>query len=284
MLWSILKGFIGFTRNFETVAQVKADKYLRVGQKISIDERDEAVFNVVLASTVTPNTFDVIQCTGVPTLALVLKVQGKINVRHFGAVGDGVTDDRAAIQAALDYVGKGKIFFPNNGASYVIGSTHPTEIDYGLIIQSHKVVFEGEASGDNNYVLLCKLAMKAVISATSRKDGIQFRNFGIDCDYLADHGVYLSEDYYPYQLWDSVTITRALVNNAEISTWTSAFNHCKFSRSVDGVKIQGLNTGVVTSVTMNSCYSLSNSGKGFDFKNLIYSTLISCASDTIKIA
>lgn len=39
-----------------------------------------------------------------------------VNVKDFGAVGDGVTDDTAAIQAAIDSVSNGgKVFFPEGG-------------------------------------------------------------------------------------------------------------------------------------------------------------------------
>ena len=52
-----------------------------------------------------------------------LKLQESVSVKDFGAVGDGVTDDAAAIQAAFNSLGAtgGTVLFPNS--TYLIGAT-----------------------------------------------------------------------------------------------------------------------------------------------------------------
>lgn len=61
--------------------------------------------------------------TGAQTTTVQAKLRETVSVKDFGAVGDGVTDDTAAIQAAIDAVnaaGGGSIFIPH--ATYILNA------------------------------------------------------------------------------------------------------------------------------------------------------------------
>ena len=79
------------------------------------------MWDVVLAASVTPNTYNIVQCTGVPTLALVLRVKGQVNVKALGALGDGVTDDIAVMHyACANY---DDVLFPLVDTNYIHSTT-----------------------------------------------------------------------------------------------------------------------------------------------------------------
>ena len=86
----------------DTVALATADTSLVVGNVVILKDRASGVFDVVSTSGVTPNTFDVIISTADALISFVLRTNGTVNVKAFGATGDGTTDDTAAIQAAVD--------------------------------------------------------------------------------------------------------------------------------------------------------------------------------------
>jgi len=104
----------------KTLVAAVVDTELKVGMVLNIEDRANGLFNVVLASTVTPNTFNIIQCTGVPTLALVLRISNAIEgYQTFGATGDGMVDDTIFIRAVNDFaVANNKVIVDYTGSTY----------------------------------------------------------------------------------------------------------------------------------------------------------------------
>jgi len=98
-----------------TLATAIASTTIGVGQSVCISDRAYGVFDVVLASGVTPNTYNIIQCTGIGTLALVLQTDGIRYLDQFGTL-DGA-DATGAFQAALDLGG----YIKGNGVYNVSG-------------------------------------------------------------------------------------------------------------------------------------------------------------------
>jgi parallel beta-helix repeat protein len=57
---------------------------------------------------------------GAPYALAQIPVEGSVSVKDFGAKGDGVTDDRATIQAAIDSVTAGVVYLPPAARGYLI--------------------------------------------------------------------------------------------------------------------------------------------------------------------
>ena len=96
--------------------------------------------------------------TGVAASEEVLRekaYEGRLSVRDFGARGDGVTDDTAAIQAGIDFLAKrggGKLFFPFTTNGYLIASPGRETDAEGRLVRAqivipvgrHNIRLEGE--------------------------------------------------------------------------------------------------------------------------------------------
>ena len=82
-----------------------------------------------------------------------------INVFDFGAKGDGIADDTAAIQAAIDFAaerGGGKILFPYTKGGYRIASPAIEEID-GKPVRAQLIIPKGRANIQLEGEMPCRL-------------------------------------------------------------------------------------------------------------------------------
>jgi len=93
--------------NYDTLNDAVISTTLVDGQALNIKERTTgngggAMWDVVLSSTVTENTYDIVQGTGVGTLSLVLRIGFSVNVDAFGADDIAiVADSTAAVERAF---------------------------------------------------------------------------------------------------------------------------------------------------------------------------------------
>lgn len=139
------QGDARYTRPLD-LASATADTSALVTMSVRITDRGDAIGDWVSGET--PNGFDIIAHD---TLAIQLKIRFEndlINMIHFGAVADGVFDNKPAIQAALDkavnddFAG---LFFPTTGiaSSYYVASGIVTPV----VFPRTGFTLEGSARG-----------------------------------------------------------------------------------------------------------------------------------------
>jgi hypothetical protein len=220
-------------------------------------------------------------------------IEGAVtNVLDFGATGDGVTDDRAAIQAAIDYVaaqGGGTVYFPKPVDYYRITSKHPVE-DCGLLIQNNNITLKGHWVANTHEAahIRCFFSSSTLaglyVKGTCR--GLVFDGITVFTDFATNVG------YMEVVPTLTMRQCRFTCNNttANIAAGRAADNALRIDQTFVSTLENVWTTGIVgfrigtvsgecTSTTFTSCYSNRPRDVGFLLTNVVYSTLNSCACD-----
>ena len=111
--------------------------------------------------------------TGAVQTTVQTKLRESVSVKDFGAVGDGVTDDTAAIQAAIDY--GSVVYFP--AGNYLMSNASTllyrgsTSVNVGISVPSNRTLkFDGI-----NTKFTVKDSTRAVVFASSGSENISFK-------------------------------------------------------------------------------------------------------------
>lgn len=243
--------------------------------------------------------------TGVKTFnAGTLLDKGSIiyNVKAYGAVGDGTTDDTAAIQSAVDTcaaAGGGVVWFPK--ATYKL-VTNPIKLYSGAtptIVGYSNITLAGTGASTLAQSTTGVDVIKALNDAAN---GAQSKNVTIENLTLtfsgtatnSGHGIYAKQQAAngpPFMQWslNNVNVTNCQGSgkygfNFEsliVSTFERAIaTECANGFYLNGEAFGGF-TSINTSVTFLNCYANmgANSVYGYRIVNTTYSTFSGCAAD-----
>jgi len=238
-----LRTINGYISNAGTPSQVYVD-----GANFSIlvqDSKGSMVYNFPDGTGIDPNACGVIYnppFTGAVATPVCVKLAETISVKDFGAVGDNVTDDTAAIQAAIDYVnlnGEAELLFPSG--NYIITSTliiNPLGAD--TIVRNIRLVGAGgDLAGGTGLRYLGNVGglLKVNSPLFFSCEDISFRNDVSGLDYV----VLIDAGNEPQQTGRNVYFKRCtflgefnLIDTAQADVWvinqkTVLFEQCRWA-------------------------------------------------------
>lgn len=252
-----------------------------------------------------PSSADVDAAVAVETAARVEALSGKVDkgslvtsVKDFGAVGDGTTDDTAAIQNAINSLplnpaGDGilsPLGYANGGTIYIPRGRYKVSSTLTLR-RGVRITGEGRESSQ----LISYTAgsvLKYLDSGRYVQDEIVVENLSIwqDASVASTSGAAIEVSFGSVSPPSTNLVCRNLIINGGYrgvmlgaGIWSSMDN-CNVSNCVtNGVEIQltnGAQSAPTTSTTFKNCYSSSNGAAGFRINGASYTSLVGCASDS----
>lgn len=195
---------------------------------------------------------------------------GWFNVKDYGAKGDNVTDDTAAINAtilAANAVGGGTVYLPRG--IYKISSA--------IQMKSH-IKFMGDGDFVTEIIMTSTTANAFEGSSLIYVTMESFRLTGPNSG--TGQGIkFLVE--FDYCLLKDITVTNFGSTGIEIEQ-PIVSNFTRVTSRLNGASgfyIHGTGLGAGTSLSMDSCWAHDNVAHGYNFNNMTYCALVACAAD-----
>lgn len=216
-----------------------------------------------------------------------LIIDGAINVKQFGAKGDGVNDDITHFINAIDYVAKHKqneTLTSVTLSSYVMPIIIPTgiyNISQGLTLPAY-ICLKGQ--GDQASEIRAIAPMDAVIDIVgddtiNSRHTLKISGIRINCNNVALDGIsnYASGVWLDGANFTNIYVYKALQYGIQIvATWCSNFDHITIDGASVGVafhsstKGNGFNNNKITNLNIHNCYLI---GAFLEMQNSSITTL-----------
>jgi hypothetical protein len=195
----------------------------------------------------------------------LVPTDGKINVKQLGAVGDDLTDDTTAIQAAVDYAmnfdkkERPKVLLPHGVFQVGSNITIAQDAYDGIVIEGAGIEASTLKAANSN---VTKVIESLAANGTTRHEGITLQSFQIDCNSLAEHGFYSL--YASQGIYRDLRIVAPTVAGMEIDgSWSSVFDHVFVLNGVG----DGMRLNLPNQVLISHCVFVGMSGIGLSLTN-----------------
>lgn len=210
--------------------------------------------------------------SGAVTRTVQAKLRDVVSVKDFGAVGDGVTNNSATLQAAINATpAGGKLYIPAGTYSYSTGLTRGSAIT---------IIGDGVSGAGGSTLYYTGTGNAFTYTGGGSASGGRFQDFVLQGTASANNGLYIYNAFNAIR-FDKVYVTGFSKTNANAcyieDAWDITFANCTFTNGYNGVKCGiGSLFGVVNACKWIASEFLTLSNTSFSLQSGSANLILGC--------